>query len=45
MGHNQITDVYLLALAVKHKATLATFDYRVAVQTVTGAQAKHLLVL
>jgi uncharacterized protein len=45
MGHDQITDVYLLALAVKHKGSLATLDHRVAIETVTGAQAKHLLVL
>jgi uncharacterized protein len=45
MGHNQITDVYLLALAVKHKGALATLDHRIAVETVIEAQSKNLLVL
>jgi uncharacterized protein len=45
MGQNQITDVYLLALAVKHKGALATLDQRIAIETVSGAQPKHLLVL
>jgi uncharacterized protein len=42
MGHNQITDVYLLALAVEHGGALATLDHRVALSAVRGAQAKHL---
>ena len=42
MGHNQITDVYLLALAVEHGGVLATLDHRVALSAVQGAQAKHL---
>jgi uncharacterized protein len=45
MGHNQITDVYLLALAVKHKGALATLDHRVAFETVRGAQKSNLVVL
>ena len=45
MGHNQITDVYLLALAVAHDGTLATLDHRVAISAVRGAQAKHLQLL
>ena len=28
LGHNQITDAYLLALAWRHKATFLTFDTR-----------------
>jgi predicted nucleic acid-binding protein len=27
-GHNQITDAYLLTLAMRHGGRLATFDYR-----------------
>ena len=42
MGHNQITDVYLLALAVERGGALATLDHRVALSAVRGAQAKHL---
>ena len=45
MGHNQITDAYLLALAVHHNGALATFDHRVAVSVVNGALAKHLKLL
>ena len=45
MGHNQITDVYLLALAVAHDGTLATLDHRVATSAVRGAQPKHLQLL
>jgi toxin-antitoxin system PIN domain toxin len=29
-GHQQVTDAYLLALAVKHKGKLATFDKRIS---------------
>ncbi|MCC6233888.1 MAG: PIN domain-containing protein [Verrucomicrobiales bacterium] len=34
-----ITDVYLLALAVKHKGTLATFDRTIPLSAVPGAGA------
>jgi uncharacterized protein len=45
LGHNQITDVYLLALAVAHQGCLATLDHRVALSTVVGANKAHLLLL
>ncbi len=45
LGHNQITDVYLLALAVAHGGCLATLDHRVALSTVAAATQKHLLLL
>ncbi|MEO7850757.1 MAG: TA system VapC family ribonuclease toxin [Rubrivivax sp.] len=45
LGHNQITDVYLLALAVEKQGCLVTLDHRVALSTVVGATAKHLLLL
>lgn len=44
-GHNQITDVYLLALAVSNKGCLATLDHRVALSTVLGAGKEHLTLL
>jgi uncharacterized protein len=44
-GHNQITDVYLLALAVANNSALATFDQRVAITAVHGAQKSNLLLL
>lgn len=44
-GHNQITDAYLLALAVKHKGVLASFDQRIAISSVHKASAHHLKLL
>ena len=45
MGHNQITDAYLLALAVHHSGALATLDHRVALSAVGGATGKNLKLL
>ena len=45
VGHNQITDAYLLALAVSNGGALATFDHRVALSCVMGVQPKHLKLL
>lgn len=44
-GHQQVTDAYLLALAVAHGGCLATFDRGIPLSAVPGAQAHHLLVL
>ncbi len=44
-GHNQITDLYLLALAVKHHGTLVTFDQSIPLAAVHGATQAHLIVL
>lgn len=44
-GHNQITDLYLLALAVHHGSCLVTFDQAIALSSVPGATPKHLKVL
>ena len=44
-GHNQITDLYLLALAVHNGGCLATFDQGVALSAVNGAEARHLKLL
>lgn len=41
-GHHQLTDAYLLALAVSKGGSLATFDQTVALETVRGATARHL---
>ncbi|NDJ10340.1 MAG: VapC toxin family PIN domain ribonuclease [Acidobacteriia bacterium] len=38
-GHNQITDVYLVALALRKGGRLLTFDRRTAWQCVPGATA------
>jgi toxin-antitoxin system PIN domain toxin len=44
-GARQLTDAYLLALAVAHRGRLVTFDRRVALSAVRGAHEEHLLVL
>lgn len=44
-GHNQITDLYLLALAVKHGGCLATFDQAIALSAAPLAKTHHLLLL
>jgi uncharacterized protein len=44
-GHREITDAYLLALAVHNAGTLATFDRGVRVEAVVGAGSRHLDVL
>lgn len=41
----QLTDAYLLALAVAHDGTLATLDRRIVLSSVPGAQPHHLTVL
>ena len=45
LGPRQVTDVYLLALAVHHQGSLVTLDRSVALDAVAGAQKKHLTVL
>ena len=44
-GPRQLTDVYLLALAVRNGGRLVTFDASIAIGAVKGARAQHLLQL
>lgn len=44
-GHREITDAYLLALAVARPGVLATFDTGVRTDAVPGAKPEHLVVL
>jgi len=44
-GPRQITDVYLLALAVRHGGQFVTFDAAVSRAAVIGADKTHVLVL
>ncbi len=44
-GHRQITDAYLLALAVHHAGQLVTFDAALSLTAVRGAAKRHLVVL
>jgi toxin-antitoxin system PIN domain toxin len=45
LGPNQITDVYLLGLAVKNGGRLATFDRGLPLKAVRGAEPRHVVVL
>ena len=42
-GHNQVTDAYLLGLAVRHRLVLTTFDK--ALLHLAGEHRNHVLVL
>ncbi len=46
-GHRQLTDVYLLALAVAHDAQLVTLDRRIPLlmNAVRGATDNHLVMI
>lgn len=44
-GSKQVTDAYLVALAVAHRAVFVTFDRSVARSAVVGASADSVLVL
>jgi predicted nucleic acid-binding protein len=45
VGSRQVTDAYLLALAVHHEGRLVTFDHAIARRVVPGAEERHLVVL
>jgi toxin-antitoxin system PIN domain toxin len=45
LGHRQVTDAYLLALAVRHGGRLVTFDRRIGVNAVPKARSENLCVL
>jgi toxin-antitoxin system PIN domain toxin len=45
LGPGQVTDVYLLALAVAHAGRFVTLDRNVPLSAVPGASEKNLLVL
>ena len=44
-GPRQLTDVYLLALALRHRGQFVTFDAAVPLEAVRGAKRGSLLVL
>lgn len=44
-GPRQVTDVYLLALAVRHGGRFVTFDDRIPLEAVPGASRQHLVVI
>ena len=45
LGPKQLTDVYLLGLAVLKNERLISFDRRIAIDSVKGAVSNNLLVL
>ena len=44
-GHRQVTDIYLLGLAVRMKGCLATFDRSIPLKAVVGATPASLMVI
>jgi hypothetical protein len=44
-GSRQVTDLYLLALAVHRGGRFATFDGTVPISAIRGAEKRHLVVL
>jgi toxin-antitoxin system PIN domain toxin len=44
-GHAQVTDVYLLSLAVEHGGSLATFDRRIALASIRAARSDNLVLI
>jgi predicted nucleic acid-binding protein len=44
-GRRQVTDVYLLALAVKHGGRFVSFDESIAAGAVRGAAGRNLVIL
>ena len=44
-GHQQVTDTYLLALAVHHGGRLVTFDKSISLGSVREAQPHHLVLV
>ncbi len=45
LGHRQVTDAYLLALAVRHQGRLVTFDRRISPHVVPNAMPDQLVIL
>ena len=44
-GPRQLTDIYLLALAVRHRGQFVTFDGAISLDAIRGAERTHLLSL
>ena len=45
VGHQKITDIYLLGLVVRQGGKLATFDRAIPLKAVLGAEPRHLELL
>jgi len=44
-GHQKVTDIYLLGLAIRHNGILATFDRSIPLKPVIGARTDQLEVI
>ena len=44
-GHRQLTDIYLLGLAVKNKGRFISFDQRIALSAVRSAKPENMVIL
>ena len=44
-GPRQVTDLYLLALSVRHRGRFVSFDAKIPLAAVRGAEQKHLVSL
>jgi len=44
-GPRQLTDLYLLALALRHSGQFVTFDSAVSLEAIRGAEKKHIVSL
>jgi uncharacterized protein len=42
-GPRQLTDLYLLALAVRHRGCFVSFDSSIPLSAIKGAEEKHLV--
>jgi uncharacterized protein len=45
IGPRQLTDVYLLSLAVQNNGSFITFDTRISIEMVRGAAKRHLITI
>ena len=45
LGSRQVTDAYLLALAVENEGCFVTFDQGISLSVVSSANSRHLVVL
>ena len=45
LGPKQLTDIYLLALAVKNGGRLTTLDQSISIGAVRGAEPRHVVVI
>lgn len=45
LGHRQVTDAYLVALAVRHQGRLVTMDRRISLGAVTNAKPESLVII